>query len=151
MDTGKVCDHIRRKERRFAREFLGKDYYDLLIADLIDYAGTDEYDSGTTYNQNDTVLYFGAILKSLVNANDTAPCDDDGTKWEVAPKFQTECYQNLWTDYLREYLALYIAAEVIDYTTYPLGNKGVLEFVEDQSGMKTAGTRGFQGMKLYPQ
>lgn len=147
MDTGKICEHIRRKERRFAREFLGKDYYDLLIADLIDYTGTAEYDSETTYSEGDNVLYFGTILQSKKNGNNTNPCDDDGTNWEIAPKFNSACYNALWLDYLREYLALYIAAEVIDYTTFPIGNKGVLEFVEDQSGMKTAGTHGFQGMK----
>ena len=148
FDTGLICDHIKRKEERFAREFLGKDYYAALLNDVVDYTGTEEYDSGTTYNEGDFVLWNGRILESLTDANETAPCDDtDNTKWKAAEKFFTECYNDLYKAYIRPYLAFIIAAEVVDYATYQIGAKGGTEFVEDESGIRSAGKANFQNIK----
>jgi len=145
--TGKIAEQVYQKEIRFARDWLGKDFYDLLVADLVDYGTVEKWSSTGTYANGDFVDYFGTILKSLADVNQTAPCDDDGTKWRVADKFQTGCYENLWKLFLRRYLALYILSGVLDYQTYNIGAKGPTEWISEDTGTKSAGKNAFQSVK----
>lgn len=131
---------IYRKEISFARKWLGKDFYDLLIADLVDYGEVKNWTNGETYALNEYVDYLGLILRSKAADNGADPCTDDGTNWEEAKKFQdTTCYEPLWTDgSLREYLALYIMQSVLVTSTIQAGAKGVTEWLDDNTGTKSA-------------
>lgn len=145
--TAKIANLIYRKEIRFARDWLGKDFYDLLIADLVDYGVVPEWSAAATYADGDYIDYFGTVLESLTDDNTTAPCDDDGTDWRIAPKFATACYENLYTLHLREYLALHVMASSLDYQTYSIGAKGPVEWISEDSGTKSAGKDVFQSVK----
>lgn len=130
--------HIQRKEDTLSRTCLGRTFYDLLLADVVDYGTLSIWKASGTYAEDEYVDYYGLILKSKVADNSTNPCDDDGTNWEVAAKFGTACYESLWTLYLKPYLAFTVMASALDYATFPAGAKGVVEWVDDQTGAKSA-------------
>lgn len=135
--TAYVEPHIYPKEQTLRRTFLGKDFYDALIADQIDYGTPDEWSKSATYASGDYVNYFGATLVSLTGSNTVQPCDDpDNVYWGIPDKFETSCYQSLWELYLRQYLAYYVIAAPLEYTTYPSGGKGVTEWVDDGGGFR---------------
>lgn len=140
--TGLVQPHIYPKERTFRRVYLGKEFYDLLLADKVDYGVVEEWDATATYASGDYVDYFGTTLVSLTSGNNTQPCEDQaGEFWEEPDKFTTECYQNLWELYLRQYLAYYIIPAALPHATYPSGGKGVTEWIDDGSMRQGAGSK----------
>ena len=142
--------HIFRKEQKFARECLGFDFYDLLIADLKDWSSIKAWVSGTSYDSGDLVNYYGLIIESKVAANTNDPCEDTGgAYWMLAQKFNTACYETLWADYMRDYLSFSIMAASIDHTTYPVSAKGAQEWAQEGggSGSKSASYQVFVGRK----
>ena len=142
--------HIFRKEQKFARECLGFDFYDLLIADLKDWSNIKAWVSGTSYATGDLVNYYGLIIESKVDSNNNNPCEDTGgTYWMLADKFNTACYQTLWENYMRDYLAFSVMATSLDHTTYPVSAKGAQEWAQEGSGSgsKSASYQVFVGRK----
>lgn len=131
--TSKVEPFIETTEETLRRKWLGEDFYDTLLADKTSYTAT-VWDATATYSQDDYVDYYGVILRSKTNSNTTAPCDDDGTDWAEVNKFDTLCYNTLWTKYLRRYLAFIIMSKALKATTYPAGSKGVVKYIDDQAG-----------------
>lgn len=143
-----VQPHIFRKERAFVRAFLGHDFYQLLLADLEDVTELQAWSPLAQYNTGDVVDYFGMTLKSLVDNNSVNPCEDPGaTNWELMRKFQSECFENLWQQGLREHLAYTIMASAIDHTTFPAGARGVVEWVDDASSSRSASNSTFFARK----
>lgn len=141
---GDVEPHIFRTEQSFKRVTFGT-FYDTLKADLVDYGKLNDWDTTATYALNDYVIYYGTVLQSLTASNTVDPCEDDGAAWQQAKKFNTDCYNNLWTDgSLRDYLAFVIAQKSNAYTTYQLNAKGTTTHFSDETGTKTA-TRGEYG------
>lgn len=137
-----VEPHIYQKEQSFRNEFIGSEFYDLLIADLTDYGTVPTWATSGVYSSGDYVDYFGTTLISLENDNSTAPCDDEDNEfWGEATKFDTPCYQSLWELYLRQYFAFYIMSGVLEYATYPSGGKGVIEWMDDGGARQGAGSR----------
>lgn len=131
--------HIERKEKAFARSFLGVDFYQALLGDLVDTAGMKAWSPATTYSQGDIVDYFGMVLKSLVATNSVNPCEDvAGESWEAVKKFTSDCYETMWAEGLRDYLAYTVMASAIDHTTFPASAKGVGEWSDDASGLRSA-------------
>lgn len=141
-----IAPHIQRKEDSLARTCLGRDFYDALLADKIDWGVVQTWKATESYSLDQYVDFYGMTLKSLANSNTTNPCEDDGTKWEAAEKFDTACYNTLWTTYLRPYLAFVVMASALDYATNPAGAKGVVEW-SDESGARSASTAVLQGRK----
>lgn len=144
---GEVEPHIFQTEFAFARKYFGITLYNVLVAALVDYGKPDEWDATATYDADDIVVYFGSVLKSLVGSNTTNPCEDDGTKWAVAEKFSTACYEDLWNIHLRDYLAFLVMSTALDYSTYKITAKGAIEFFDDESGIRTAGYKSFSNLK----
>lgn len=143
-----VQPHIFRKERAFVRAFLGHEFHQLLIADLEDVSALQAWSPAKQYSTGDVVDYFGMTLKSLVNTNSVNPCDDtEGTSWQLMRKFQSDCYENLWVQGLREYLAYTVMAAAIDHTTFPAGARGVVEWVDDASSSRSASNSTFVARK----
>jgi len=146
--TANVQPHIFQKEQAFARKVLGDDFYQLLIADLVDHGDVNAWDKSATYNTGDVVEYYGLTLKSLQDANTINPCEDTGgTWWAETQKFTTPCFESLWVLYLRRYLAFLIMADALEYTTYPSGARGVSERFDEALGVKSASWQIFAARK----
>ena len=100
-----TCDlqDIYQVEQREARLKLGIDFYNELIADLVDYSSASEWEDGTTYSAEDVVIWDG-IFYQAISETDTEPTTVEF--WELAPKFDKDCFNTLWCNYLGVYLAL---------------------------------------------
>lgn len=131
--------HIERKEKAFARSFLGADFYQTLLGDLVDTSGMQAWSPAKVYTTGNIVDYFGMALKSLEASNSVNPCEDiAGESWEAVKKFTSDCYETMWAEGLRDYLAYTVMASAIDHTTFPASAKGVGEWVDDASGLRSA-------------
>lgn len=141
--TAYVAPHIYAREQQVAREYLGVDFYALLIADLVDYGVVEDWDDTTTYSSGEYVNYYGSVLESLQDSNTTDPREDPANEyWIEADKFTTACYQSLWIEgQLRDFLAFFIISDAFQSTTHPSGGKGVTEWVDDGGARDGAGSR----------
>ena len=141
--TQYVQPHIYHKEQQAAREYLGIDFWDLLIADKVDYGVLEQWSDVTTYASGDYVDYYGTVLESIQANNTTDPVDDLATEyWIEADKFTTACYQSLWDEGgLRDFLAFFIISEAYQPTTHPAGGKGITEWTDDGGMRDGAGSR----------
>lgn len=135
-----VGGHIYRKERWVRREILGKDFYDAMLDDMVDFGDPQEWSSETTYASGDYVKYYDTILQSIAADNTVEPCATNASGYWVEPdKFETACYNSLWVDGdLRGYLSHLIMADAIVHPTYPAGAKGVTEWIDEGSATQSA-------------
>jgi hypothetical protein len=134
--TANLCDFISDvEEDLFDDKCLLKATYTLLQADLVTYTNVPTYDGNDTYALDDKVLLNGCIFISKVNANTSSPLDT--AAWELAPKFETACYNTFWDKFLKRYLAFNITATVMAYATYQAGSKGLTKFALDNTGIQT--------------
>lgn len=145
---GGLQEYIDIVEEELAESFLGWDYYELMLSAAESYDGLIGWNVATTYNTGDRALYFDTPIESLQNSNTVEPCVDDGTNWQVLPKFiNNTIYENLWKRYLRRYLALRVLSDSLNHTTYQIGQKGVVIEEGDRTGTKTADHKAFIGSK----
>ena len=131
---------IEVEEATIFNQFLGEDFYPLLIADLADHSTAVEWVEGTAYSFNDKVIYEGCVFISTVagvNTNLSFPTIE--TAWIEADKFQNAEYNNLWTTgQLRGYLAYEIAGTGLVGATWKVGATGVVDRFEETTRTKTA-------------
>lgn len=124
--TSAICNHINRVEKSlFEACYLGYDLYVKLLNDLM-ILDAQEYTLGS-YNLNEIILYNGAYLMSTEDNNTTHPDDDTENKWICARKFKSDCYENLFNEHLKYWLALEICLTSIRYSTYQAGSKGLIK------------------------
>jgi len=137
--VAKLCNLIPAEEQNLFVDHIGYDFYLALIADLVDYSGTVEWDPTATYAAGDLVMFGGIVYESLAAGN-TEPIGDplNTDAWKEADKFTTDCYNSLWIDgFLREALAYSAIAAALPHVTYPTGSIGTVEKYEDNTGVKT--------------
>lgn len=128
---------IEVEELTIFNQFLGEEFYPILIADLADHSSATEWIEGTSYAVNDKVIYQGCVFISQVADNLSFPTVE--TAWTEADKFTTLEYNNLWTKgQLRGYLAYEIAKTGLVPSTWKVGATGVNERFEDRLSIKTA-------------
>lgn len=115
-------DDIREIESYQFTTCLGGDFYDALVADLTDVSGATAYDSGTSYNQGDMVIYDGLYYTADQNSPAEPP-----TQWTLVDKFQTTCNNDLWCNGLARYLSLVVVRETIPLIATQIGSKGIVK------------------------
>lgn len=126
--------HIRRVEVNFARQWLGWEFYQLLVGDAYDLSSIADYAEGTSYDTDDLVQCYGVIYKSLSDANTAAITNTNN--WEKQDsKMQTSAYAELYEYFLRDYLSYIISADALEYAN-PVTGQGVVE--QDNGEVKTA-------------
>jgi len=121
--------------------WLGNDFRQDLIDDLVDYSGTGNWVRGTAYAQDAQVIYKGVVYISLIADNNLPPTDTSG--WKVGDKFQESDYQTLWDYALGLHLALEAIKPALTFTTYEADSGGVMVKTEENSGRMTASTGNF--------
>ena len=143
--TSMLCQQIPAEELNAFIDHIGKDFYDRLKADLVDYNGTDLWSPSATYADGDLVVHEGIVYESLI-ANNEEPIGDplNLNAWKEADKFTTQCFNLLWVDgFLREFLAFTMIASVLPHVTYQTGSIGTVQKYEDATGVKTVSDPGF--------
>ncbi|MDV7391610.1 hypothetical protein RZS08_09670, partial [Arthrospira platensis SPKY1] len=120
-------------------QHIGEDFYDLLLADMVEYGDLDQWDGGP-YAAGDHVMEQGMIFTSLVDDNTSEIGDPlNAASWKEANKFTTACYNDLWTKgFLRELLAYSVILPAVTHVTYPTGAAGTVQKYEDMTGIRTA-------------
>lgn len=92
-----ICDVIDHTEEKVIVELLGQDNYETLFEDQINYADSPMWDENNSYATDATVLYEGVPYIALEDVSDQTP-PDCSTKWTLADKFNTSCYNDMWTN-----------------------------------------------------
>ena len=90
-------------ERDEFNRILGWDLYELMLSNVTNVSTATKYTIGT-YNLNNIVIYDNKYYTCLRNGVTTQP--PTLNDWKLTPKFQSECYNVLWCDYLARYLSL---------------------------------------------
>lgn len=111
------------------RTCLGDDFYDVLKEDEVDYSAAVAYTS-KEYAEGELAIYEGWIYKAL-EATSTLPSDT--SKWVLAPKFTTSCYESLWCLFLGEYLSLNVVMNRLPFLRAQISGKGINTNYTDHS------------------
>lgn len=128
----KVQHSLEVIEAEFIRNFLGKEFFDLLKADVVDWSTIKEWKSTTVYAQNQKVFWNGSVWNSKVNTNSQEP-GLEASNWEAAKKFNTAEYDNLWKKYLASLVGNKIVKDTAIMNTYKAAGKGLVVTTEDNS------------------
>lgn len=141
-----IKGHINRVETKaFRKCYLGKAFLAALIENMSDLSLATVWDSETTYAKDALINDCGLIYKSLVDGNIKEPADIDS--WVIAPKFDTDSTNVLWTEYMAEWLSLEILFTSIRYSTYQAGAKGLVKLFDDSTGIQTVDHQAFVAYK----
>lgn len=74
-----------------------------LDSHAIVYSDIEEYDKEHVYNIGDVCSYKGVIYKATKNSENKSP--HNIKYWENAPRFNKDCLEDLWCDYIAPYIA----------------------------------------------
>lgn len=136
--TAQFCEIIPQIEEEFARECLGQDLYDHMVADMVEYPETaTEWEDCKTYDIDDTVIRNGCLFVSLEDGNRSDPLNETG-EWEAFERFTTAGANLLWTKYLRRILALKAFSQSRVDVTWRSGAGGVAIAMGDGAGFRAA-------------
>jgi len=122
-----ACDvqDIFQVEQTERRNCLGKDLYDEMLEDLVDYSEKDEFVKGTTYNMDDVVLYNGCYYVVVVASTTQEPSKK--SDWDLAPKFNDSDFEELWCSFLGRYFSLIVIRDTIQPQTTQLTGGGLIK------------------------
>jgi len=104
---------------------LGKDFYDALRADVIDYSAVPYWLEGQAYDTGDVVNYEDQVFASKIDSNTSEPTVT--SDWELASKFTTAANQELWDTVLCRYLAVAVLKNSIPGIATPASANGVVK------------------------
>lgn len=111
-------------EATFLNDFLGSEFYQLMLADAINYSKVKAWEQ-RNYTSGEMVFYNYSILKSTVSLNDSEPSYAN-ENWKLAPKFNTEDYAAIWNPYLKNILAFTIYKKAVPFDTIMSGANGLM-------------------------
>jgi len=123
LSPAEVTKQIYLQEVLAVESVIGPDFYALLLADVIDYAGTPAWVSGTTYYAGDLVVRLGMVYEATVT---TTQDPNGGTDWTLAPKFDADCYNELWIRGLAWYLSCLVLSGAINLHANRIAPGGVV-------------------------
>lgn len=119
------CDlnDIRQVEATAATECLGEDFYNALVDDLINYSGVAKWTNTTTLT--DGVREYKGVY--YIALRDTSAEPSLKSDWEKAPKFGTDCFNDLWCERLGRYLALLVVQSSLPPISTPITASGTVK------------------------
>jgi hypothetical protein len=142
--------HLNRiEESLFDNSYLGIEYYNSLVADLVDLSSAVVYNMNDTYAENDLVVFDQMVFISLIDNNDDAIQDSEdlNPSWGLPTKFTTPQNEVLWNKYLKYWLSFSAIHNTIRYTTYQAGAQGLMTISDDATGASTVGHKDFVDFK----
>lgn len=123
-DTFPRCDLrlIFNVELMEARKNIGLELYSELLDDKADYSGVVVWNNGTAYNEGQIVRHMGVVYVSLTDNNTDQP---NSTNWDYAPKFHDLCNNQLWDNFMAEYLSWIVVRDRIGFVHYRATGNGI--------------------------
>jgi len=110
-------------------ECWGEDFYNALLSDLMDHSGVDSFDGSISYNNGDKAIYNGYVF--VANKTTTQIPSIDSTDWELADKFNTPEYNDLWCRGLARALSMSVICQDIPSMGLHIGDHGVSKYTPD--------------------
>jgi len=125
--THPVCDfaQLYTFETAEARNCLGRDLYKAMVDDLAEYPTAGAYSNTMAYDIGDKVVYDGTIYVAIAVTVGSLPVDH--TKWELAQRFTTECYNVLFCTVLATYLAWVTVRRRLPFINTKIGGTGLIK------------------------
>lgn len=124
-NTKIICNNLYRAEYSFFVRWFNSEFYQTLIDDLIVVPATDAWNSSTVYVEDAYTWYCGRLWQSAIPNNEDVPGETEN--WTPVPKFNTECYENLYNYHLASCLAHNTFLTTIGYSTMQAGAHGVMK------------------------
>lgn len=124
LSASDVQKQIYLQERKAAATVIGRDFFTLLLNDLVDYSTEPEWSPGT-YNTGDYVWRLGLTYVCLDNGITTDP--NGGLGWALADKFAMACYNFLWNEGLANFLSNIIMAASANSIAYKVAPGGIVQ------------------------
>lgn len=117
------CDlkSILQVELREFRNCLGSLFYETLKKDQVDYSAATAY-TAKEYQIGEVAIYQGTIYEATA-ASETLPTDVNN--WTKAPKFGTQCYEDLWCLFLGEFLSWSVVRNRIPFLRAKISGQGI--------------------------
>jgi hypothetical protein len=131
-----VSNVIRQTERSALNDLLGSDFIEVLYNDLKqDNNVYIEYRPGSNYMYGTKVIYNGLRYE----ANVTTTRDPGNTSdWALYEIFNEPKFNDLWVQYLRDFLAYEIAEPALTFATFQAKGNGLMRFADQNTGAITA-------------
>lgn len=98
-----VSRFIYLTENKLAREYIGRDFYDLMLEDSADWSTVLEYNSQAGYVLDSLVSYRGLVYQALQASTGKLPSNT--AYWTEAKKFTIDAYNDLYYLHLREFIS----------------------------------------------
>lgn len=119
------CDlnDIQQVEATMADTCLGEDFYNALLSDLHDYSDRPQW-TNTETKQGEVKYYKGVYYTAL---KDTTAEPSLKSDWAKAPKFENDCYNDLWCKRLGRYIALLVAQSSLPILSTAIGASGTVK------------------------
>ncbi len=131
-----IKPRIKSCEDKLARELLGIVLYNDMVSKLkalpVD---AKEWVCNGDYSLNEVVVKNGVYYTSTANSNNTDP-EDDGSDWVQYAKFDHECYEKIWTGWLRLIFAYEVYYNSLPYASRSVGAGGLVVREVDQKGVR---------------
>lgn len=137
-----LCNQINICIEEIFRECFGLDFLDDLKNDLIDYSLLDaykgEWNEDADYIEKDIVLYCGRYYTYKGSQAGTRGVEypDCSNEWCIELKFNSECYNTLWDNYMAEYLSTAIYLKAIPFIHMKSRSNGFMIQESDGIGGK---------------
>jgi len=124
LSASDVQKQIYLQERKAAATAIGRDFFALLLADVVDYSAVIDWSPGT--------YFLGSLVRRLVliyEVADAATSTDPngGVGWALEPKFNTACYNLLWDEGLAAFLSNIIMAASCNSIAYKVAPGGIVQ------------------------
>lgn len=124
LSASDVQKQIYLQERKAAATVIGRDFFALLLAGVVDYSAVPDWSPGTYFLGN-LVRRLGLIYQVSDAATSTDP--NGGTGWVLAPKFTTGCYNSIWEEGLAAFLSNVIMAASCNSIAYKVAPGGIVQ------------------------
>ena len=112
-------------EKTLVNQCLGKALWEALLVDQTDLSEAIKWGCNdcTSYIEGDIVEKDGVYWTSTIDNNDSVPCDGNSL-WILTPKFESDCYNELWT-YLVKVIANRVYAKALPFSIVNSGTGGL--------------------------
>lgn len=132
VDPSRFRSHISDVELRIARTQLGKTFYRAMLSDAQEFSNLASWSSVPTYVVGSKVIYRGFVYETSSVSQGENP--GDGSPWSLVNKFSVTAYNDLWTDYLRKYLAVEVFSQAARFMHIQVKQKGFVKRSDPATG-----------------
>jgi hypothetical protein len=132
-DTALAINFIINKEEKLFNNHFGWDFYQALLADIINYetlpAYKGDYSQAASYTTGDVVQFVDELY--VTNQNVVGVSPQNKTIWSKAPKFANPDFEYIWQRYLCIILAFNVLYTSVLYKAIQASARGLLKQKDD--------------------